>query len=291
VEFTRRQALAALGCAPAFAQQEFPDIRTVAADLQTPTVTAGNPSPGKRVRQTIAKWAGTGVHHALYLPPDWQPGGSYPVIAEYAGNGDYRNSYGDVSEGTVEGSNLGYGISGGERFLWLCLPFVNPAAKRNQTLWWGDAEATADYAVRAVRDVCRRFGGDPKRVVLSGFSRGSIACNYIGLRNDEIAGLWAGFIPYSHYDGVHERWPYADGERAAALRRLERLQGRPQFIIMEKSVEATRRYLEGTGIRGAFTFRTLEFRNHNDAWALRDIPERRAVRAWLDGVVGPGPKA
>jgi len=51
-------------------------------------------------------------------------------------------------------------------------------------------------------------------------------------------------------------------------------------------VEETRQYLLSTGISAPFTFRTLEFRNHNDAWALRDIPERREVRAWLRRVTG-----
>jgi len=274
-----------MGAVAARGQQEYPDIRSVPADSQTPAVTSGEPEAGRRARQSIARWAGTEVHHTLYLPRDWKPGRRYPVIAEYAGNGNYRNRFGDVSEGTVECSNLGYGISGGEGFLWLCLPYVNSTEKRNQELWWGDVDATVEYAGQAVRDVCSRFGGDPRRVVLAGFSRGAIACHYIGLRNDAIAALWAAFIPYSHYDGVRESWPYADCDRRSARTRLERLRGRPQFIIHENSVEETRRYVEGTGIRGDFTFRTLAFRNHNDAWALRDIPERRAVRSWLAEVL------
>jgi len=44
------------------------------------------------------------------------------VIVEYAGNGNYANKYGDVSSGEVEGSKLGYGISGGTGFIWICMP-------------------------------------------------------------------------------------------------------------------------------------------------------------------------
>jgi hypothetical protein len=282
---SRRRAVAAIGATALPARAELPDIRTVPADLATPAMTAGDPAPGRRVRQTLPRWAATDVHHALYLPRDWKKGGRYPVIAEYAGNGNYRNRYGDVSEGAVQGSNLGYGLSGGEGFLWICLPYVNAVEKRNQPLWWGDAGATVEYCKQAVRDVCARFAGDPKAVILTGFSRGAIACNYLGLRDDEVAGLWAGFLPYSHYDGVRESWPYADADRASARRRLERLRGRPQFIIQEGGVEATREYLAGTGVQGAFTFRGLDFRNHNDAWALRDIPERREARAWLKKVL------
>jgi len=267
--------------------REFPDIRSVPADLVTPAVARGPAAAGRRVRMTLAGYEATDVHHALYLPVDWRPGGRYPVIVEYAGNGNYRNQYGDVSEGTVEGSNLGYGISGGRGFLWISMPFVNAAGNANETLWWGDVAATVAYLKRAVADVCERFGGDPGALVLAGFSRGAIACNYIGLRDDEIAPLWRAFIPYSHYDGVRQ-WPYADCDRESALERLRRLKGRPQFIIRERSVEDTRRYLESTGVRGAFTFRTLEFRNHNDAWTLRDIPERRQVRAWLREALSRG---
>ena len=258
----------------------FPDISSIPADLQVPPVSQAEPAPGKRVRQTLPSFRGTQVHHLLYLPTGWKPGREFPVIVEYAGNGDYANSYGDVSDGSVEGSKLGYGISGGEGYIWLCLPYVNSAEKKNQPLWWGDVEATVQYAKDAVRMIRTRFGGDPKRVVLAGFSRGAIACNYIGLHDDEIAGLWRAFIPYSHYDGVR-KWPYPDDDKGAALARLKRLNGRPQFIIHENSVEDTRQYLMETGVRAPFVFRTLEFHNHNDAWTLRDIPERRELRQWL----------
>ncbi len=280
-----RSGLAATSlAAAALSSEEWPDIRTVEPDLATPATSPGDAAPGKRVRQTLPEFESSEVHHTLYLPADWQPGSRYPVIAEYAGNGNYKNSYGDVSEGTVEKSNLGYGISGGRGFLWLCLPYVNRQQRKNEILWWGDPEATVEYCKKAVKLVCQSYGGDRSKVILAGFSRGAIACNYIGLRDDEIAGIWRAFIPYSHYDGVR-RWPHQDSDPASALTRLKRLQGRPQFIIHENSVEETRRYLLGTGISAPFTFRTLEFRNHNDAWALRDIPERREVRAWLRRVI------
>lgn len=287
MKMTRRAVLQAVGSAgvSGLYAAEFPDIRTITPDLTTPAVTDEEPAAGRRVRQAIAAYEGTAVHHALYLPPDWRPRRRYPVIVEYAGNGGYRNSFGDVSEGTVEGSNLGYGVSGGKGFIWLCLPYVSTATKQNQGLWWGDAEATVAYAKQAVNLICERYGGDRKRLVLAGFSRGAIACNYIGLRDDSIAKLWRAFIVYSHYDGVRETWPYADAGRGAALERLKRLAGRPQFILHENSVEETRKYLATAGVTAAFTFRTLEFRNHNDAWALRDIAERREVRVWLNRVL------
>ncbi len=277
----RRRDLVIAGLVPlARAQRELPDLSTVPVDLATPPMTTGAPEPGKRVRQTIAGYEGTAVHHALYLPTDWREGRKYPVIVEYAGNGNYKNRYGDVSLGTVDGSNLGYGMSGGQGFIWVCMPYVNKAEGRNQITWWGDVEATVDYCKRTVRDVCARHGGDPDAVILCGFSRGAIACNFIGLHDDEIAGLWRGFVAYSHYDGVRT-WPYEGSDRESALVRLRRLNGRPVFVCHEGSVEATRAYVKASGVKAPFTFVPIPFRNHNDTWTLRDIPERRRLREWL----------
>jgi hypothetical protein len=123
-------------------------------------------------------------------------------------------------------------------------------------------------------------------VLLAGFSRGSIACNYIGLHDDEIARLWRGFVCHSHYDGVR-RWGYAGDDREAAARRLERLGDRPQFISHELSIDATRDYLAKAAPQGRFTFQPLGFRNHTDAWVLRDVPERRALRDWVERTLAP----
>ncbi|MEY4483843.1 MAG: hypothetical protein RL693_1295, partial [Verrucomicrobiota bacterium] len=171
---------------------ELPDLSTVAADLTVPPVVQDSPAAGKRVRQTTQGWEGTSAHHALYLPTDWKPGAKYPVLVEYAGNGGYRNKYGDTSEGTVDGSNLGHGISAGKGFIWVCLPYVEikDGTKSNATKWWGDVAETKRYCLETVRAICRDFGGDTSAIILCGFSRGSIACNYLGLHDDEIAKLW-----------------------------------------------------------------------------------------------------
>jgi hypothetical protein len=258
-----------------------PNIVSIPPDLVVPPVADGEPVAGKRVRGSLPEFRGTAVHHLLFLPTDWKPGGKYPVIVEYAGNGNYRNGFGDVSDGSVEGSNLGYGISGGEGFIWIAMPFVDPVKKQNATQWWGDADASADYCVKTVRSVCEQYGGDPQAVVLAGFSRGAIACNYIGLRNDEIARLWAAFVAHSHYDGVIEKWPYAEADRGSALTRLGRLKGRPVFVSQEGDPGMTRRYIESTGMQASFTFLSLPYPNHTDAWVLRDLPEREKLRDWV----------
>ena len=262
---------------------ELPDITTVPEDLKVPAISDAAPAAGLRVKQTARGWEGTAVHHTLYLPVNWKRGGKFPVLVEFAGNGGYKNNFGDTCDGTVEGGSLAFGISGGTDYICIAIPFVKLAdgRKENTANWWGDADETAAYCVATVREVCREFGGDEKAVVLCGFSRGSIACNYIGLRNDTIAALWRAFICHSHYDGVRTTWPYADADRASALARLQRLKGRPQFISHEGSVEDTRRYLDASGVRAPFEFSALPYRNHTDRWALRDCEQRRKVRAWL----------
>lgn len=280
------------------AAQSDPDISSVAPDLVLPGLSPGSAGPGKRVKEVLPGYEKTDLYHVTWLPTDWKASGRYPVIVELAGNGPYRNGFGDISTGRPEGSKLGYGISGGREFIWICLPFVDDSGKKITTRWWGqrpgyDPQPTIRYIKHAVPEVCRRYGGDPRRVVLAGFSRGAIACNYIGLYDDEIARLWTAMIPYSHYDGVFEKWGYPLADRRSALKRLTRLGPRPQFICHEqsssasRSLQATREYLGGTGVRGQFTFQATGFRNHNDAWTLRPSAARKALRQWLRRVLQP----
>ncbi len=270
-----------------------PDISTVAPDLTIPAISEGDPGPGRRVRFRVSPETPPVI---LYLPTDWSAGKKFPVLVELAGNGNYRNAYGDVSTGRPEGSKLGYGLSGGSGFLWICLPFLEDDGADLAITWWGDApdhrpDSTVDFLKRAVPALCARFSGDPDRVILCGFSRGAIAANALGLHDDEIARLWRGFVCYSHYDGVREGWPFAESDRDSARERLRRLGDRPQLICHETSsgklnLAATRRYLEQAEIDGDFTFLETGFRNHNDAWTLRPSPAREQARAWLKQVTG-----
>lgn len=273
-----------------------PDMATVPVDLRIPKLTDGPPGPGKRVNLEL--FANT-PPVVLYLPVDWTPEKKFPVMVELAGNGNYKNAFGDVSAGRPEGSCLGYGLSGGKGCVWACLPFLNHAGDAVAVVWWGDPpdhrpESTVAFIKLAVPALCERFSGDPKRVILCGFSRGAIAANAIGLYDDEISGVWRAFVCYSHYDGVGEGWPFFESDRPAARKRLARLAGRPQLVCHESgagklNLEATRRYLDQSGITGDFTFLETGFCNHNDAWVLRPSEARSAAREWLSRVLcNPG---
>lgn len=254
------------------------DLAEWVPELEVPSITTGEPGPGKRVVQVDSKYHDTQVHHLLYLPRDWRPGEKYPVIVEYAGNA-WKSSL-----GTVEGSSLGYGISGGVGAIWVCLPFVDIVDGKNAKTWWGDLEATVEYCLDAVEHICKNYGGDSSQLFIAGFSRGAIACNYVGLHNDEIASLWCGFICHSHYDGV-KKWDYIGSDRLSASERLRRLHARPQFISHEVSVLETKDYLKEAYPQGNFTFASMPFSEHTDAWVLYDIPERKVLRDWFARVL------
>lgn len=267
------------------AAAELPDLSTIPPDLAVPAVTNDAPAAGKRVRWKMPEDQGTDVRSVLYLPTDWKPNRQFPVIVEYPGNGNYKNAFGDVSDGTPEGCVIGYGLTGGEGAIWVALPFIAKSAEQRSmaVTWWGDVAESQRYCRAVIDLLCTSYGGDRKRVVFAGFSRGAIAGNYFGLYDDEFAKLWAGFFLMSHYDGVRN-WPYAGSDRESALVRLKRLGARPQFIAHEGSVDATRDYLDATGITGRWTFQSIPYRNHSAGWLLRPTAERAAARDWWQRV-------
>lgn len=262
------------------------DMRDAVPDLVPPEVTSGSPAPGRRVFQTATSFESP-VQHVLYLPTNFGGNRKWPIIVEWTGNGPYRNEHGDVSTGMPEHGLLGYGLAGSHGAICLSLPFLSEDGKQVVTQWWGDSpthkpEATIRYLKQAIADTCEKHGGDPSRVILVGFSRGAIAVNAVGLATDEAAGLWKAAVCFSHYDGVRE-WPYSGNDPESALKRLQRLGQRPQFIVSESptQLEATRTHITKSGVPGQFTYATTGFVNHSDRWALRPSPARQQIREWL----------
>lgn len=256
-------------------------------DLVTPPMTADAPTAGKRVRQVAPEYAGTDVYHTLYLPRDWRPGAKYPVIVEYTGN-KYPPGKGS---GAVKDANLGYGMSGGKDFIWVVMPYVQVGLKENAVTWWGDRQATIGYCKKNLPRICEEFGGDSENVILCGFSRGAIACGYIGLADDEIAALWKGFFAHDHFDG-HRNWGYPESDRASALTRLARLNGRAVFACGN----ANEFLQEHLGL-ARFTFLKVPVASifkipegpvmhaHTDGWMHRESEYRSTVRAWMREVI------
>lgn len=268
-----------------------------AADLALPPLTDLGPQPGKRAAVTPPEYAGTRVRHLVALPDDWTPdwqarGKRWPVIAEYTGN--YFPTSG--STGEVEGAALGYGLARGKA-IWVVLPYVAKDHRKNEVTWWGDIDATVGYAKTNLPRICAEFGGDPKKVVLCGFSRGAIGVSFLGLHDDEVARLWCGLWAHDHFDGV-KAWVAPWGAplekyRAEAAARLRRLADRPLLISQGHAGDDTRRFVEPiatknvdyltidmTALFGSFPNDSVKH-PHNDRWPLRDCPETDAVRRWF----------
>jgi len=270
-----------------------------AADLSLPPLTTGAPQPGKRVAVTPPEYAGTQVRHLIALPDDWTPdwqarGKRWPVIAEYTGN--FFPASG--STGEVEGAALGYGVARGKA-IWIVLPYVAKDHRKNEVTWWGDIDATVGYAKTNLPRVCAQFGGDPKKVVLCGFSRGAIGVSFIGLHDDEIAKLWCGLWAHDHFDGMLEWKGHAWGSplaryRAEASVRLRRLAGRP--LLVSQAGEETKKFIASIAptnvdyltVDMAALFGTFpnDFvkHPHNDRWPLRDGAASQAARSWFERV-------
>ncbi len=273
------------------ASNEPRDMRDVAPDIVPPLPTAESPAPGRRSILTASGIDSPGVGHTLYLPTNHNGNQKWPILVEWTGNGPYRNDRGDVSAGRPEAGQLAYGLSGGYGTICLSLPFLSGDGNSIVTQWWGDAPtydsaATVRYMKQAITETCEKYHGDPDRVILVGFSRGSIAVNAVGLSTDEAAGLWKAAVCFSHYDGVGN-WPFPKSDAASAIERLQRLGTKPQFIISESPTngpalsDQAREFIEKSGVKGNFTFATTGFLNHSDQWALRPSPARTQLREWL----------
>ncbi len=245
-----------------------------------PVMTEGEPAPGRLVRQVAEDYRGTGVYHALYLPTNWERGRTYPVIVEYAPNQTPEFS------GAVEDCRIGYALSGRRDYVWVILPYVDPVKNVNVHKWWGDEDATARYCLTNLRRVCERFGGDPNTVILCGFSRGAIACGYLGLRDEAIADVWLAFYPHSHIDGGRFT---VEGARE----RLARTRGRATFVTYGSEDSGRTESPKGARIlrESGFPITEREVAGiaHTDRFLDEDSPIRGELRAWLADVVARRP--
>jgi fermentation-respiration switch protein FrsA (DUF1100 family) len=151
------------------------------------------------------------------------------------------------------------------------------------------------YLHAALQQTFSLYGGDPDRVVITGWSRGAIATGALGLHDDATSSLFKAFIPYSHLDGdcgwVDQGDTVANSDQALHDR-WERLDGRPMLYLGECAVATedgpawlTKLGLNGSHATSGMEFMTTGWANHNDAWVLRNSTARTYMRQWLKRVL------
>ncbi|MCY2976256.1 MAG: hypothetical protein NTW52_16500 [Planctomycetota bacterium] len=230
-----------------------------------PDIERDAPMAGKRVYQKLPGWESTTVEHVLTLPKDWKPGAKFPIIVEYTGNVFYDKWC--HSTGVTDQGNLAYGLSRGETFILLNLPFISTDAQREEPNGWGSIEKTEDYCLQALKFVSEHYGGDANQIFYTGFSRGELAMNYLALRDERIAPIWRGFIGADPAIPASKKWLGSPGWKNCATgwdERGARLQDRP-FISQHPDYGPV----------------------HVDLEYLEDSPSTVAVRAWLQRMLDP----
>jgi hypothetical protein len=244
------------GNAPAKSREHFNRVLV-------PDIERGEPMAGKRVYQKLPGWENTHIEHVLTLPKEWKRGAKYPIIVEYTGNVFYHKWC--HSTGLTDQGNMAYGLSRGETFILLNLPFISLDGQREEPNGWGSIEKTEDYCIEALKFVSAHYGADMNQVFFTGFSRGELAMNYLALRDDRIASLWRGFIGADPAIASAKKWQGTPGWNHCAAgwdERGARLHGRPVFNQHPSYGPV-----------------------HVDVEYLEYSPSTVAARAWLRGMI------
>ena len=240
-----------------------------------PPLTAGPPSPGAYVKVVAPEYAGKGVYHGLYLPPDWEPGKRWPVIVESPCN-KYQGFLGKVDD-----TRLGYHLAGCRSYIVLVFPYIQ--AEANLDSGWGEVPAAVAYWDLNLRRTLAEFGGDPGAVIGAGFSRGAISTSYVGLHTELIADHWLGFFMHSHADVVTNLTP---DQGAGSATRMGRVDGRAALLSWGAAGDGgVVNSQKGVALLTSFGDPVTTFAvpgvGHTDAWIIDDPASRATVQDWL----------
>ncbi|WP_066631415.1 alpha/beta hydrolase family protein [Labilibacter marinus] len=254
---------------------KLPQWQMPAGKLELPDITYEQAAAGKRVQYQTASIKDSEKYVALYLPKDWQAGKKYPVVVEFPGNIWFTKDC--YSTGRPEACTIGYGMSKGNGAIWVSMPFVDNVINQITENGWGNPNHTADLTIETVNEIIKNFGGDKDRLILTGFSRGAIACGFIGLRNDTIASMWKGLHACQHYDG--DGWGKANINEAKE--RLQKFKG--SYFMTDNNKEELKSMLKETGVKA--TFASSNLNAHATAMFLDNRPSTLALREWYQELI------
>lgn len=248
-----------------------------------PPLTDGAPSPGAYVKVVAPEYAGKGVYHGLYLPPDWQPGRRWPVIVESPCN-KYQGFLGKVDD-----TRLGYHLAGCRSFIVVVFPYIQ--ADANLDSGWGDVPAAVAYWDLNLRRTLAEYGGDPGSVIGAGFSRGAISTSYVGLNSELIADHWLGFFMHSHADVITNLTP---DQGAGSAVRMGRVDGRAALLSWGAAGDGgMANSQKGVALLTAngdpVTTLAVPGVGHTDAWMIDDPVARASAQDWLFATVAARP--
>lgn len=132
-------------------------LLTGSPDMDAPSAPG---AAGSFVEKTLSLHGGT-YSYSVYLPPGYSPSHPWPVILALHDVGPRRSDSAHSRQSLVEAMRIHP-----ERYpALLVLPQCPP-----QQEWSGDV---ADFALEALERTVREYGGDPKRVYLTGQSMGA----------------------------------------------------------------------------------------------------------------------
>lgn len=251
--------------------------------IRVPRMESGSPAPGRRVKFTLPDQNNDRIYTTLYLPVDWAPGNRYPVFIEFPGN-QFFHADKCWSTGRPEDCIMGYGMTQGRGAIWISLPFVNQDIGETAEIGFGsnDGDDTVDYTFRVIDELCSKWMADRDRIFMGGFSRGAIACGYIGLRNDKIAKAWKGFVACQHYDGSG----WGPSTMVSAVERAPRFQGSSIFQI-DNSGQKYAPVVEATNPKVEWHWEESHLGYHSPAMFLDERPAMKKLRQWWSAQTKP----
>lgn len=240
--------------------------------LTVPEIEEGVPEAGKRVKIYLPEYPE--AYYVLFLPYNFTDTTKLPIIFESPGN-----VYQEVSNGLPDSACLGYGISFGMDYIWVCVPFIDNTGYILRSYWGKDPSSIVDFWLAVLNDLNARFCIDNDKIVLSGFSRGAVSTSYIGNYNDEIASKWAAYFAHSHFDGCCQTLLGNTNERIARIQKKKVLISVGEQDIAKKCSRGAYENL----LKGGYSVTYIEVPDldHSPFWILEDSESAEEARNWL----------